>query len=190
MSRPALLKLLNGSVKCPEITTLANLAYAIEDHPYRLVSLYLAGASLPSRHEWKNREPREKKDATKFIRDVTYPDGSFVRAGECITKIWEIANAGDFRWLGRRLVCQDQGGGLYRRVGETYLPIHHALVPERTEYEIPDTAPGEAISINIEFAIPDSPAWVASYWKMVDRQGKLCFPEYEGLRCCLNVMEV
>ena len=113
ISRPALLKLLGGKVKCPEITTITNLAYAIDDHPFRLVSLYLAGISPPTRDEWKLRD---KKDASRFIRDVTYPDGTIVQPGERFKKIWEIANGGDFPWVGRKLICQDHRVQLYQKI--------------------------------------------------------------------------
>ena len=187
ISRPALLKLLNADVKCPEITTLANLAYAIDDHPYRLVSLYLAGTSAPPRDGWT---ARGKKDASRFIRDITFADGTMVNTNQRFTKIWEIANVGERPWLGRKLVCQDQNSLLYRKVDDTFVAINYSLIPEKTELLIPDTIPGQSVTLEVSFIAPDSPAWVVSYWKIIDSDGELCFPELEGLRCCVSVMVV
>ncbi|HYD79008.1 MAG TPA: NBR1-Ig-like domain-containing protein [Paucimonas sp.] len=187
ISRPALLKLLSADVKCPELTTLANLAYAIDDHPYRLVSLYLAGTSPPSRGDWKTKE---KRDASRFLRDVTYPDGSMVTTNQRFEKIWEIANAGERPWIGRKLVCQDQSALLYRKEGDAFVPLNYSLVPDKAELPIPDTMPGESVTLAVNFTAPNTPAWVVSYWKMKDRDGEYCFPELEGLRCCVSVIVV
>lgn len=187
ISRPALLKLLNAGVKCPEMTTLANLAYAINDHPYRLMSLYLAGIAPPPRHDWSSRGG---KDASRFIRDVTYADGSLVTVNQEFTKVWEIANAGESPWLGRKLVCQDQDSQLYRKVGDDYIALNYSLRPNKTEIPIPDTMPGNSVTLEVNFTAPNSPAWVVSYWKMIDRDGIICFPQLEGLRCCVSVMVI
>ena len=187
VSRPALLKLLNADVKCPEIMTLANLAYAINDHPYRLISLYLAGTSPPSRGEWVIKG---KKDSSRFIKDVTYADGTLVTAGHRFTKIWEIANAGEIPWVGRKLVCQDKNSLLYRKVDDEFVATSYSLIPSKTELSIPDTMPGNSVKLAVDFVAPDSPTWVVSYWKMTDGNGELCFPALEGLRCCVSVVVI
>jgi hypothetical protein len=187
ISRPALLKLLNAEVKCPELNTLANLAYAIDDHPYRLVSLYLGGSAPPLRENWTNRA---KKDASRFIRDVTYPDGTMVITGQRFRKVWEIANAGETPWLGRKLICQDQSTTLYQKIGDAFVATAYSLIPGKTELPIPDTLPGNAVTLEVEFVAPTSPAYVVSYWKMVGADTELSFPELEGLRCCVNVIVV
>lgn len=187
ISRAALLKILKGEVKCPEVLTLANLAYALDDHPYRLVSLFLAGTSAPPRSV---RTRKGKKDGSRFIRDVTFADGTLVTTGQRFHKVWEIANAGEVPWLGRKLICQDQNSLLYRKVGNEFVAVNYSLVPDKTELLIPETMPGETVTLEVDFVAPSTPAWVASYWKMVDRDGNLCFPELEGLRCCVSVIVV
>ncbi|HSH05350.1 MAG TPA: NBR1-Ig-like domain-containing protein [Anaerolineae bacterium] len=45
-----------------------------------------------------------------FWSDVTLPDGSAVRAGERVEKVWVVRNDGDVAWdEGVRLVCIDEG---------------------------------------------------------------------------------
>lgn len=187
ISRPALLKILRAEVKCPEVLTLAHLAYALDDHPYRLVSLYLAGTSAPPRNE---RAQKKKKDGSRFIRDVTFADGTLVTTNQRFHKVWEIANAGEMPWLGRKLVCQDQNSLFYRKVGDDFVAVNYSLLPDKTELLIPDTLPGASVTLEVDFVAPATSAWVVSYWKMVDRDGQLCFPELEGLRCCVSVIVV
>ncbi|MFZ6781254.1 NBR1-Ig-like domain-containing protein [Undibacterium sp. Ji83W] len=186
ISRNALIKIFNAEVKSPELTTLANLAYALDELPWRLVSLFLAGTCAPSRDGWKTRA---KKDDSRFIRDVNYPDGSMVKIGEQFTKTWEIANGGETAWLGRKLVCQDQTHTLYQKIGNEFVPVDYLLTPKHTEITIPETLPGKTVALSVEFQAPNSPALVVSHWKMSDQEGQLYFPEMHGLRCCVNVIE-
>lgn len=186
ISRNALIKILNAEVKSPELTTLANLAYALDELPWRLVSLFLAGTSVPCRNEWKSRT---KKDDSRFIRDVNYADGSMVKLGQQFTKTWEIANAGETAWLGRKLVCQDKNHMLYKKTGSEFIPIDYFLTPKQVEIPIPETMPGKTVALSVDFQAPNSPTLVVSHWKMIDQEGQLCFPEMLGLRCCVNVIE-
>lgn len=187
ISRPALHKLLNGTVRSPELTTVANLAYAIGVHPYQLISLFLSKSSVPVNSGWYGRK---KKDDSRFIRDVTYPDGDVVLVNSKFYKEWEFVNAGDVEWIGRKLVCQDQPSTLFRKQGDQFVPLEYCLIPEKTELPIPRTMPGENITIGVEFTAPPTPAFVVSYWKMLDDENRFCFPDMEGLRCCVNVMEI
>ncbi|MFZ2998768.1 MAG: NBR1-Ig-like domain-containing protein [Undibacterium umbellatum] len=187
ISRTALLKILTGEVQHPTVRTLANLAYALDYNPHHLVSLYLAGTSSPPRGAWLRKG---KNDSSHFIRDITFPDGDLVSIGQKFLKKWEIANRGQLPWVGRKLVCQDQNSVVYRKLGDSFAPLHYSLVPDSQEIAIPNTLPGNSVTLEVEFMAPTTPAWVVSYWKMVDENGSLCFPEMEGLRCCVSVIAV
>ncbi len=187
ISRVALLKILNGTVRHPEIVTLANLAYALDDHPYHLFSLFLAGTNVPSRSEWRTGQ---KRDSSRFIRDITIPSGSQVLTQAVFRKIWAIANTGEQFWVGRKLVCLDHQEKLFRRDGSDYAEVIHFLIPSANEIVIPPTPPGATTEIAVDFLAPDAPAWVVSYWKMVDRDGKDCLPELGRLFCSVNVVVV
>lgn len=183
ISRVALLKILNVEVKCPEIHTVANLAYAIDEHPFRLVSLFLAGAPTPSRSDWNRNE---KKDSSHLIRELTYANGPPVAAEQKFTRVWELANVGRIPWLGRKLVCQTSEFILYKKVGDEFVPFDCAVTPEITELPIPDTMPGETVTLEVGFSAPTALACQPAYWKMVGRDGNLSFPELEGLKCCVS----
>lgn len=187
ISRNALLKIMAGEVLHPTIRTLASLAYALDHNPHHLVSQYLAGTTAPTRGDWLRKK---KKDASRFIRDVNYPDGDMVAIGQQFTKQWEIANQGEQPWVGRRLVCLDQVSLVYRKSGDDYIALNYSLTPASTEIAVPSTMPGQSVLLEMDFVAPSSPAWVVSYWKMVDENRQLCFPELEGLRCCVSVIAV
>jgi hypothetical protein len=102
-------------------------------------------------------------DASKFVRDVTIPDGSHVRVNERFTKVWEIQNTGTVAWHRRYLEPQNPP--------ETG---HACSVPHRVL--IGDTVPGDRVMISVPVAAPAVPGtcWVS--WKMVDDQGRQLFP--------------
>ncbi|WP_051792454.1 NBR1-Ig-like domain-containing protein [Amycolatopsis jejuensis] len=97
-------------------------------------------------------------DNTKFISDVTVPDGTTIRTGETVLKVWELQNAGSVVWHERYLQRMDlpPGPGACR-------------TPERVL--IGDTAPGDHVMVSVPVTAPDSPGrcWIG--WKMVDASG-------------------
>ncbi|MFI5606283.1 NBR1-Ig-like domain-containing protein [Amycolatopsis sp. NPDC051903] len=97
-------------------------------------------------------------DNTKFIADVTVPDGTPVRAGVTVQKVWEIENAGSVGWHERYLQRMDSppAPGTCR-------------TPDRVL--IGDTAPGEHVMVSVPVTASDTPGrcWIG--WKMVDAAG-------------------
>lgn len=185
MSRNGLAKLLRGEVQSPSLESLTNLAFALRVSPHHLYSLWLIGLKIPPSSTTKSRI-----DNSDFVADITYGDGALVQAGESFTKIWAIANRGQQTWVNRWIKCQDDANGLFKRVGDDYIPLKYTLIPSLREIPVPTTPPGQTVIIEVEFSAPDSPAYVISHWKMTDQNGKLCFPEKEGLRCCVNVISL
>lgn len=59
-------------------------------------------------------QPHVGQDASRFVRDVTIPDGTRVLVGTRFKKTWEIQNVGDVAWEGRRLVREGPLEGHYR----------------------------------------------------------------------------
>jgi hypothetical protein len=68
-------------------------------------------------------------DKSRFIRDVTIPDGSILQPGERFEKVWEIQNVGSTPWRDRSL----------RRIGACSGPGRLISDPL---YPIPATKPG------------------------------------------------
>ncbi|MET8865226.1 NBR1-Ig-like domain-containing protein [Nonomuraea sp. NPDC004580] len=93
-------------------------------------------------------------DDSVFERDVTYPDGSVVRAGERFDKTWRIRNSGSVHWHDRYLT----------RMNDT-----PCKAPERVG--IGPVRPGESVDITVRVKAAESPGRCKIYWKMTDKDG-------------------
>ncbi|MBB4686179.1 NBR1-Ig-like domain-containing protein [Amycolatopsis jiangsuensis] len=101
---------------------------------------------------------RIRGDNTRFVADVTVPDGTEVHAGETVQKVWELENAGSVSWHQRYL----------QRMDSPPAP-GSCRTPDRVP--IGDTAPGEHAMVNVAVTAADKPGrcWIG--WKMVDAAG-------------------
>jgi nucleoside phosphorylase len=117
-------------------------------------------------------------DASEFIKDVTIPDGTIVRVGETFVKTWEIRNVGCVPWRGRHL----------KRIGAS---TGSGLLSSPDIVSIPDTMPGQVVQISVPLTAPGFEATTTCCWKMVDTNGKLCFPERypDGLNVIVHVVK-
>jgi hypothetical protein len=97
-------------------------------------------------------------DRSRFINDVTIPDGTHVKVGQRFLKVWQIENAGSVTWAGRYLQRMDLPPGQ-----------HSCKTPDRVS--IPYSAPGALVDISVPVVAADVPGncWVG--WKMVDDKG-------------------
>ena len=118
---------------------------------------------------------RVQGDRSKFVRDVTVPDGSIVHVGERFEKVWEIQNAGNVFWRGRKLRRSWREHGIGR------------LRSEATT-DIPDTKPGETVLIHIWVTAPPHAGSCFAVWKMIDDTGRECFPKLTGLFVSVDVV--
>jgi hypothetical protein len=102
-------------------------------------------------------------DSSKFIGDVTIPDGMRVKVNTHFVKVWALANVGTVDWHDRFLVrmnpTADKDG---------------CQEPDRVA--IGDTPPGQQVMISVPVTAPSRPTecWVS--WKMVDESGNAYFP--------------
>jgi hypothetical protein len=129
-------------------------------------------------------------DNTGFIADVTIPDYSLVMIGSTFDKTWKIINIGSVVWENRRLRCVDELLEIRLATPESSVfapPKPTGLAPLQSEIPIPLTLPGQEVALTVRFHAPLVPGSHASYWKMVDAAGDLCFPHLEGVRCVVNV---
>ncbi|MET8147914.1 NBR1-Ig-like domain-containing protein [Actinoplanes sp. NPDC049668] len=122
-----------------------------------------AGAGVLPPSPSKSSETLIPGDASRFVADVTIPDGTRVKVNARFVKVWAIANVGSVAWQGRYLAPANPGGD-----------DEGCLVPDRVA--IGDTAPGEQVMISVPVTAPSRPGqcWVA--WKMVDEHGRPYFP--------------
>lgn len=113
-------------------------------------------------------------DESTFVSE-TPPDGSTVPCGATFTKTWTIRNSGHVAWHGRRL----------RRIGPTIGPW--TLTSERFA-AIPDTEPGETVSISVQVHTPQMETAAVAQWKMVDKDELLYFPDRYSVGLALYVL--
>ncbi|PFG47402.1 Ig-like domain-containing protein [Amycolatopsis sulphurea] len=101
---------------------------------------------------------RVSGDNTKFVADVTVPDGTVIHAGETVQKVWEIENSGSVIWHERYLQRMD-------------LPPAPGTCRTPDRVRIGDTAPGEHAMISVSVTAADKPGacWIG--WKMADATG-------------------
>ncbi|MFY1616072.1 NBR1-Ig-like domain-containing protein [Micromonospora sp. WMMD736] len=102
-------------------------------------------------------------DSSRFVADVTIPDGTQVKVNAQFDKVWALANVGKVDWHNRYLARMDpaaDGAG--------------CRTPDRVP--IGDTPPGEQVMIRVRVTAPSRPGrcWVS--WKMVDEAGREYFP--------------
>ncbi|MGC4879046.1 NBR1-Ig-like domain-containing protein [Micromonospora sp. DT43] len=114
-------------------------------------------------------------DASKFVADVTIPDGTQVKLNAQFDKVWALANVGKVDWHNRFLARMDpaaDGAG--------------CRTPDRVP--IGDTPPGEQVMIRVRVTAPSRPGkcWVS--WKMVDETGREYFPTRRPVYFMVNVV--
>ena len=111
--------------------------------------------------------PRLKRaipgDASTFVGD-TIPHGSLMEPGQMFEKTWRIKNSGTVPWQGRKL----------ERQGPLTGP---GLITSPRYADIADTKPGEVIKITAPLKAPTYDCSSIAYFKMVDAEGALCFPD-------------
>lgn len=105
------------------------------------------------------------EDGSTFIRDVNYQDGTVVPAGSEITKKWEVLNSGQVYWKERWLWCEQNADGFEME----------------DRVRVPDTAPGQTATIGVQMKVSEEPGYYRLSWKMYTSDGKVCFPDLQGL---------
>lgn len=102
-------------------------------------------------------------DASTFVSD-TIPHGSLMQPGQVFEKVWRIKNSGTVPWQARRL----------ERQGPLTGP---GLISSLRFYDVPDTTPGEVAEITAALKAPTYDCTSIAYFKLVDADGRLCFPD-------------
>lgn len=134
-----------------------------------VMSLYEVAVAAPEqdRRRAGGRRPQlrrgEPGDASEFVED-TIPHGTLMKPGEFFLKTWRVRNSGCVPWLGRQL----------ERQGPITGP---GLITSPAFVVIPTTNPGEIAKIEAPLKAPTYDCCSLAYFKMVDSDGQLCFPE-------------
>ncbi|MDI6097482.1 NBR1-Ig-like domain-containing protein [Actinoplanes sp. NEAU-A12] len=115
-------------------------------------------------------------DASRFVGDITFPDGAKVKVkvNQRFDEVWALANVGKVAWHKRFLAPTNptgEGG---------------CLVPERVATG--DTPPGEQVMITVPVVAPSRPGKCMVSWKMVDEHGQPYFPSRRPVYLLVSVI--
>lgn len=102
-------------------------------------------------------------DASTFVDD-TVAHGTLMTPGQLFVKTWRVRNTGIVPWRDRRL----------ERQGPLTGP---GLITSERYYTVPDTDPGGVAEITAPLKAPTYDVASIAYFKMVDSDGALCFPD-------------
>ena len=134
-----------------------------------LLSLFEVAEHAPEQERRRagGRRARPRRaiagDASTFVGD-TIPHGTRVEPGQVFEQTWRVRNSGKVAWEGRRL----------ERQGPLTGP---GLISSLRLVEIPDTNPDELVEIKAPLKAPTYDCSSIAYFKMVNAEGRLCFPD-------------
>jgi transcriptional regulator with XRE-family HTH domain len=134
-----------------------------------LLSLFEVAEHAPEqeRRRASGHRPKLKRaipgDASTFVGD-TIPHGTLMEPGQVFEQTWRIMNSGTVAWKGRRL----------ERQGPLTGP---GLITSLRFVDIPDTEPGKVVAVTAPLKAPTYDCSSIAYFKMVDAEGRLCFPD-------------
>ena len=106
-------------------------------------------------------------DTSVFVDD-TIPHGTLMKPGAIFVKSWRIKNSGNVPWVDRQLERQGPLTGPGLITSPRYIPLQ-------------DTPPDEIVRISMPLKAPTYDCTSIAYFKMVDAQGNLCFPDSYSL---------
>lgn len=195
IARSTLYRIMDGG-SSPTLLNLTKLAAAMQVHPQYLIKLewqkyQLNGFKvdpiepLAEPKRWFHEQP----DNAYFVTE-TVPDGSIVCINERFSKTWRIQNTGDTIWKDRRLQCQSVEDVIqdHPAIKSFTVDLSFQITPVVSCIEIPTTKPGDTVDLTVDFIAPAVPASVFSYWKMINQEGNLCFPDCIGLYLQVQVV--
>lgn len=119
---------------------------------------------------------RNAGDRSRFIRDVTIPDGTIMASGERFEKVWEIQNAGSVPWRERQLRRIGTCSGAGRLTSDPFTAI-------------PTTRPGQLCLVRMWLIAPSQPGSYYAAWKMVDAGGREYLPKHSPLFVAVDVLD-
>ncbi len=145
-----------------------------------LLSLFEVAEHAPeqARRRAGGKRPRLQRarpgDGSTFLGD-TVPHGTLMKPGQVFEQTWRVKNSGTVPWQGRRL----------ERQGPLTGP---GLISSLQFYAVPDTEPGQTVEITATLKAPTYDCSSIAYFKLVDVDGKLCFPDNYQLGLDVLVM--
>jgi transcriptional regulator with XRE-family HTH domain len=134
-----------------------------------LLSLFEVAEHAPEQERRRSGGKRPKLyraaegDASTFVSE-SVPHGQLLEPGQMFEQTWQISNSGSVPWMGRQL----------ERQGPLTGP---GLITSLRFVDIPETEPGKLAEITAPLKAPTYDRSSIAYFKMVDSEGRLCFPD-------------
>jgi transcriptional regulator with XRE-family HTH domain len=134
-----------------------------------LLSLFevAAHAGEQERRRAGGKRPKLRRaipgDSSTFLGD-SIPHGTRMAPGQVFEQTWRVRNSGTVPWQGRKL----------ERQGPLTGP---GLITSLRYVDIADTEPGGEVAIAAPLKAPTYDCSSIAYFKMVDSEGRLCFPD-------------
>jgi transcriptional regulator with XRE-family HTH domain len=145
-----------------------------------LLSLFEVAEHAPEQERRRagGKRPKLRRavpgDASTFLGD-TIPHGTLMEPGQMFEQTWRVRNSGTVAWEGRRL----------ERQGPLTGP---GLITSPRFVDIPHTRPTGIVEITALLKAPTYDCSSIAYFKMVDADGMLCFPDNYQLGLDVLVM--
>lgn len=114
------------------------------------------------------QEPVNPGDRSKFVEDVTIPDGTKVKPGQALEKQWRVQNVGNVRWEGRFLTANSSSAGEADRKSIAPTPI-------------PPTAPDELCLLTAKLTAPARKGTYRVEFKMTDAKGMVLLTNQQAV---------
>lgn len=134
-----------------------------------LLSLFEVADHAPEQERRRTSRQRTRHrraipgDASTFVGD-TIPHGTRMEPGQVFEQTWRVRNSGTVAWEGRRL----------ERQGPLTGP---GLITSQRFVAMSNAKPGESIEVTAQLKAPTYDCSSIAYFKMVDADGSLCFPD-------------
>lgn len=119
-------------------------------------------------------DPLPEGDRSRFVRDVTIPDGTKVKPGATLNKEWEIENVGTVEWKDRFLTPISSSAG-------------EADLKSITPTPISATAPGQKVRVKATLRAPQKKGSYRVEFKMADKTGRQLLPNQKPLFILVEV---
>jgi hypothetical protein len=98
-------------------------------------------------------------DKAVYVSDVTIPDGTIVKPGSTVVKVWAIKNIGNTTWKTSYRLSYLEGLKDAKEMLYVYLPN--------------EVKPGTSVQVTVTFTAPASEGKYSSYWRLVNSDGQL-----------------
>lgn len=137
-------------------------ASVITTEPVKTTASASAHASQQHQHQQQQQQQRNPqripKPALRFIRHVTYPDGTVITPGTTFTKTWRVRNDGNKAWP----------------EGVTLIPAGgDSLCPEDTVLSLPGMQIDEEQEVHVTLQAPEKPGLYTQYFRARTREQQL-----------------